>query len=255
MVKILTGVESAGAVLDGPNRAYSDSNPPESLERTFRTVTPANPPASQSVEWTSNGKSLDMLAPDGTVTRIGPSVGGGGGTEITRVIGASAAAGANTTFQVLTANSADQTSVTPGAVITTTGVGVGIWKFEYTLLYQSAATTTGIRIAVNHTGTVSTFAMHSDFVSTGGAAATGIADGVAAGATAGLHEGHAERAINTTSKATVGVATAAANQLIIVRGLINVTATGSLEFKLGSEVAGSAVKLMADSILELNRAL
>lgn len=168
-----------------------------------------------------------------------------------KIAGNSGSAGANRTLQRLTANSADQTSVTPGVVMTTTGVGVGTWKFEYTLLYQSAATTTGIRIAINHTGTVTTFQMHSDFVSTGGTAATGISDGIATGATTGLHEGHAERVINTTSKATVGVATAAANQLLVVRGLIVVSAGGDLQFKLGTEVAASAVKLMAESTLEL----
>ncbi len=169
----------------------------------------------------------------------------------TRISGSSGAAGPYKTLQKLSADSSDQTSVTPGTVITTTGVGVGVWHFEYTLLFQTAATTTGIRIAVNHTGTVSRYQMHSDFLSTGGAAATGIADGIAASATAGLHEGHAERVINATSKATVGVATANANQMIVVRGIMVVTISGSLEFKLGTEIAASATRLMADSVLEL----
>ncbi len=169
----------------------------------------------------------------------------------TRISGSSGAAGPYKTLQKLTANSADQTTTTPGVVMTTTGVDVGIWHFEYTLLFQTAATTTGIRIAVNHTGTIATYQMHSDFLSTGGAAATGIADGIASVATAGLHEGHAERVLNASSKATVGVATANANQLLVVRGILEVTATGSLEFKLGTEIAGSAARLIADSVLEL----
>lgn len=175
------------------------------------------------------------------------------GLLFTRINGSSGAAGPYKTLQELSANSADQTSVTPGTVMTTTGVGIGTWKFEYFLLFQTAATTTGIRIAINHTGTAPTFQMHSDFLSTGGAAATGIADGIAAGATAGLHEGHAERALNATSKATVGVATANANQFLVVRGILVVTVAGDLEFKLGTEVAGSAARLMADSVLELTK--
>ncbi len=170
-----------------------------------------------------------------------------------RINGSSGAAGEYKTLQKLSANSSDQTSITPATVITTTGVGIGTWHFEYTLLYQTAATTTGIKIAINHTGTVTTYQMHSDFLSTGGAAATGVGDGIATSATTGLHEGHAERVINTSSKATVGVATANANQLLVVRGLLVVSATGSLEFKLGTEVAASAARLMADSVLELTK--
>lgn len=174
-------------------------------------------------------------------------------STFTRVSGNSGAAGPYKTLQVLTANSADQTSTTPGTVITTTGVGAGTWHFSYSLIFQTAATTTGIKIANNHTGTVTTYIMHSDFVSTGGTAGTGIHDAIAAVATSGLHEGHGERVINASSKATAGVATAAANQFIVVRGIVVVSATGSLEFKLGTEIAASAVKLMADSCLELTK--
>lgn len=170
---------------------------------------------------------------------------------MTRVSGSSGAAGAYKTLQKLSADSADQTSTTPGTVITTTGVGAGTWQFEYNLIFQTAALTTGIKIAVNHTGTVTTFQMHSDYVTTGTTAATGIHDGISTVAASGLHEGHAERVINTSSKATVGVGTAAANQYIVVRGILVVSATGSLEFKLGTEVAASAAKLMANSVLEL----
>lgn len=172
---------------------------------------------------------------------------------VTRVSGNSGAAGQNITYQILTANSADQTSTTPGTVMTTTGVGVGTWLFEYHLIFQSAATTTGIKIANNHTGTVTTYIMHSQFVSTGGAAATGVHDAVVTSATTGLHEGMGERVINTSSKATVGVATLNANQYIVVRGSLVISVTGSLEFKLGTEVAASAVKLMADSFLRLTK--
>ena len=171
----------------------------------------------------------------------------------TRISGATGVAGPYKTFQMLTASATDNTTITPATVMTTTGVGVGTWHFEYTILFQTAATTTGIKIANNHTGTVSTYQMHSDFLSTGGAAATGIADGIATVQLAGLHEGHAERVINTSSKASAGVGTANGNQLLIVRGLVVVTATGSLEFNLASEVTGSAARVMANSFLELTK--
>lgn len=170
-----------------------------------------------------------------------------------RINAASGAAGEYKTLQKLAADSATNSTVTPAVVMTTTGVGAGTWQFEYNVLFQSAALTTGIFLSVNHTGTVSTFSMHSDFVSTGGTAATGIHDGIATVQAAGLHEGHAERAINTASKATAGVATINANQYMVVRGIIVVTATGSLELKLGSEIAASAIKAMANSTLELTK--
>ncbi len=170
-----------------------------------------------------------------------------------RVNGASGAAGPYKTLQKLSADSASQTSVTPATVITTTGVGVGTWYFEYRLIFQTPATTTGIKIAVNHSGTAPTYIMQSSFLSTGGAAATGIHDGIVTSATTGLHEGMGERVLNTASKATVGVATANANQYMIVRGTIVVTVSGDLTFLLGTEVAASGVKLMADSSLELTK--
>lgn len=60
---------------------YSDLNAPGTLERTVVATPTGNPPAGESFEWTSDGKSLDMRASDGTITRIGPSAGGGGGAS------------------------------------------------------------------------------------------------------------------------------------------------------------------------------
>ena len=175
------------------------------------------------------------------------------GLLFTRINGSSGAAGPYKTLQKLSADSASQTSVTPGTVITTTGVGVGTWHFEYTLIFQSAATTTGIRISNNHTGTVTTYIMHSDFVTTGGTAATGQHDAIITSTTTGLHEGHGERVLNANSKASAGVATLNANQMIVVRGIMVVSVSGDLQFRLGTEVAASGVLLKADSMLELTK--
>ena len=76
---------AVGALLmtDGVTSAepYSDINAPQTLQRTLTTA-PANPDLGESVEWTTDGKSLDMKASDGTVTRIGPSAGGGGSSGV-----------------------------------------------------------------------------------------------------------------------------------------------------------------------------
>lgn len=62
-------------LLDGANRAYSDSNPPESLEMTLAAEPAAVPALGEAHLWTPDGKSLRMEAADGTVTQIGPSSG------------------------------------------------------------------------------------------------------------------------------------------------------------------------------------
>lgn len=171
----------------------------------------------------------------------------------TRINGNSGAAGAYKTLQKLSANSASQTSTTPAAVMTTTGVGVGTWHFHYRLLLQSAATTTGWKLNVNHTGTVTQFASHQRFVDTAATASTGTADDVTGAAAGGVTDGYAESAINTNTVATVGVSAANTDILVTLEGIIVVSVSGNLELKLGTEVAASGVLLMADSMLELTK--
>lgn len=170
-----------------------------------------------------------------------------------RIAGNSGAAGLYTTLQNLTANSADQTSTTPGVVMTTTGVGTGTWLFKYTVIFQSAATTTGIKLNVNHTGTVGQFQSLLSFMDTAATASTGVGKGISTAAIGSVPSQYAERAKDTTSFASVGVTDINADIMATLEGIIEVTATGSLELKLGTEVAASAVRLMADSVLELTK--
>ena len=51
--------------------------------------------------------------------------------------------------------------------------------------------------------------------------------------------------------ASAGVVTINANHLAILEGILNVTVSGSLELKIASEVATTAVRIMDDSMLEL----
>lgn len=171
----------------------------------------------------------------------------------TRIAGSSGAAGAYKTLQNLTADSADQTSTTPGVIMTTTGVGAGTWLFKYTGIYQTAATTTGIKLIVNHTGTVGQFQSLMYFPDTAATAATGVGNGLAGAAIGRVFSVYAEQAKDTSTFASVGVTTANADIPVIIEGLVVVTATGSLELKLGTEIAASAVRLMADSCLELTK--
>jgi hypothetical protein len=171
----------------------------------------------------------------------------------TGIAGNSGAAGQRQTIIVLTADSADNTTTTQTTVMTVTGVGTGTWRVKGTLVYQTAATATGIGITLNHTGTVSRFVSNWIQLTTGGAAATGIGDQATATAGGQLVEGKAERVKDTRSSFTVGVDTANADELVVLDAVIIVTATGQLELKIGSEVGGSAVRLMAGSILELSK--
>jgi len=176
-----------------------------------------------------------------------------GKASLTRISGSSGAAGADMTWQILTANSAGLTSTTPAVVMTTTGVGAGTWHFKYVVVFQSAATTTGMKVAVNHSGTTGRYVMTGIYGTTGGAAGTGIHDQIHASATSALVESRAERVINTATVATAGVATANADQMMVVEGTVVVTATGQLELKMATEVAASAITVMQDTYLELNK--
>ncbi len=178
--------------------------------------------------------------------------GGGGGVTLTRIAGSSGAAGADMTWQNLTANSADCTTTALCTIMTTTGVGAGTWKFKYTLIYQTAAATTGISFGMNHTGTAGQYQAQWTHPTTGGAAATGIGDNDTATAAGQLMEGKNEGVLNAViGSATVGVAVANTDILAVLEGIIVVTASGDLQMKMGSEVAASAVRIMADSTLEL----
>ncbi len=176
-----------------------------------------------------------------------------GKAGVTRINGASGAAGADITWQKLSANSAGLTSTTPAVVMTTTGVGVGVWHFKYLVIFQSAATTTGMNVAVNHSGTSTRYSMMSYYITTGGAASTAIHDGTTSVASAAIVGGKGENTINTATTATVGVSTANVDKMMIVEGMITVSVSGNLELKMGTEVAASAITVQADSLLELNK--
>lgn len=171
----------------------------------------------------------------------------------TGIAGNSGAAGQRQTTMCLSADSSDVTVTTQTTVMTVTGVGAGTWRLKGTLIYQTAATTTGIGITVDHTGTVTRFVSNWIHITTGGTAATGISDQSTATAAGQMVEGKAERAKDTRSSFTVGVDTANADELAVLDCVIIVTVTGQIELKIASEIGGSAVRLKAGSLLELTK--
>lgn len=170
---------------------------------------------------------------------------------VARISGASGAAGEYKTLQKLSANAAANATITLATVMTTTAVGVGTWQFTYHIIYQAAATTTGVNFAVGHSGTTGAFVASSRFATSGGSAANALADQTASDA-ATLLEGKAARAKATKLGATLGVDTINADMHYVIEGQIVVTATGSLTLDHASEVAASS-QVMANTALELTK--
>ena len=175
---------------------------------------------------------------DGGATTLHSHAGGGASAE---------------TYSVLTATQVNSTLT--GAVVTgltQAGIATGTYLFKYWVVYRSAATTTGLEMWVNFTGTVSRLVSTWYTLTTGGAAATGVAD-QATTATAQMMEGKGQRANNVASGPMQGVDTAAADQFAVVEGVIIVTAVGDIQLLFRTEVSGSAVTMMEGTSLTLTK--
>ncbi len=150
---------------------------------------------------------------------------------------------------------ADQpnSTITPASVTAlNTTVGAGTYLVKYWVCFRSAATTTGIEMFLHHTGTVSRLVSTWYTLTTGGAAATGIAD-QASTLTAQMMEGKGQRATNVASGPMQGVDAANADQFAVVEGIVIVTASGTLQLLFRSEVAASAVTIMTGTTLTLTK--
>jgi hypothetical protein len=131
--------------------------------------------------------------------------------------------------------------------------GTGTFKFDYDIVYQSGATTTGVKFAVNHAGTVTLFVVNMHGVSATTTASDGILDQDVDLTTGGLYNVQAQRAkLTTRTNASISVDTANADMFYRIEGLLVCTVDGEIELWHGSEVAAiSTVK--AGSSLELIR--
>lgn len=161
--------------------------------------------------------------------------------------------GSGDTVRVVTSNQANST-VTPAVVteLTAASLAAGTYVFKVWVVYQAAATTTGIEMFTNFTGTVSRFVSTWYTLTTGGAAATGVAD-QATTLTAQMLEGKGQRAKDVASGPQQGVDTANADQFSVIEGVMIATGSGDFQMKFRSEVAGSAVTIMPGTTLELRK--
>lgn len=174
-------------------------------------------------------------------------------TFVTKISGASGNAGTFVTGQSLSADAAGVSTTALATVMSTTNVAVGTYQFKYMVRYQSAATTTGIAIAANFTGTVTTFESHWYHVTTGTTVATGVGDGEAATVVGQYVEGKSARAVNTITSASAGVDTANSDMLAVFEGILIAGSSGTLELRVASEVAASAITVKAGTSLVLTK--
>lgn len=133
-------------------------------------------------------------------------------------------------------------------------VGPGIYVAEYFIVYQSAASTTGVKFAVNHTGTVTSFTATLQIATTGTSAVSAVHDQVTT-TTPTIMGALAVRSMATTAPNLgpwTDVDTLAADMQVYIYCNLVVTVVGNLALWHASEVtANSTVK--AGSLVRLTK--
>jgi hypothetical protein len=187
----------------------------------------------------------------GSVTAVAPGTSGNVLTSNGTTFVSQAPSGGVTTVLTLASDATANSTVT-GVEITGLNktLAAGTYAFQYVIRYQSAAQATGVKFGVNHTGTAAVFVANMRYATTGTTQTTNAATQASAGGT--TMENASTRTKSTTAPnlgPTVGVDTANADMLVIIEGLIIVTASGDLELWHASEVAASASTVKAGTSL------
>jgi len=173
---------------------------------------------------------------------------------IKRAADSTMVAGEFISWLVLSANSTDITGLVLTTVMEMTGVGVGRYYFRCQLVFQTTATSTGIGVAVDHTGTLTQFAVVNKWVDTLATATTGGVMNAGAVAAGNVYGSHSSITKNTLIGAVnVTVQAANSDHLMIIEGFFVVSVTGSLQIKLEAEAAGLVCRAMQGSFLELKK--
>lgn len=180
-----------------------------------------------------NGQTL--VAADGTVKVIAPTT--NGSSPVARL-------GATVTNSTVTAAKVTGLDIP---------MGVGVWIFEYYIVYQSGTQTTGVKLGVNHSGTVTKFNYNMFGVQSNPLAADAIMDQDVLLTTGGLLAAWAARAKSATAPMiTASVDTINSDMLMKIEGIATVTVAGNLELYHASETA-VATSVMADSAVRLTK--
>jgi len=130
-----------------------------------------------------------------------------------------------------------------------TALGAGVYHYKYLVRHQAPVATTGIRLAVNYTGSTTSHVWQWGFVDLSATAATAVADQDAVLATGSVMSWFASRANFTTTRGTsLSVDTINADMLAIVEGLIVTAGAGDLQLWHGSEVAATSSIMPGTSV-------
>lgn len=155
--------------------------------------------------------------------------------------------------ELVAAVAADKTlaTTTPAAQADlTVACGTGTYVYNYFLILQSAATTTGHKFDVNFTGSVGIFANNIRWVTAATTASDDVPDQDHVAAPGGVVSAFTARAVGTTGTGqTTDVDTINADVLYIVEGIMTVTAAGNLELYWGCDAAANATMKAGSSLI------
>jgi hypothetical protein len=127
--------------------------------------------------------------------------------------------------------------------------GVGTYTFRYVIRYQSDTTTTGLKWSVNHDGTVSAFVYNAYMVDNNALAATAAADQDALALTGQILDAWAARAkSNAATMISASVDTINSDMLLIIEGMMIVTASGNIQLWHASEAASTTTIKIGSSL-------
>lgn len=127
---------------------------------------------------------------------------------------------------------------------------VGTYQFQYAVIYQAAATTTGVRFSVNFTGTVTSFVANVLYGGTSGLNSDAAPDQDQVIAAAAVYNAFTARAKSTAGwGTTISVDTINADMLTRIDGTMVVTVAGDIELWHGSEVAAASTVKAGSSLV------
>lgn len=157
------------------------------------------------------------------------------------------------TTKALSADQSNSTTTPTEVTGLSLEVGPGTYVFSYHVRYRAAATTTGVKFDVNHSGTVTSFIWLQRWSDVSAVASTAVPDQDNIGAAGHVMGSFASRAKGTAGRGvTLSVDTADADMLMLIEGHMVVTVSGELELWHGSEVAAAST-VMAQSSLILTK--
>jgi hypothetical protein len=210
--------------------------------------------------WEINEGIVTDAAPD-TLTRArllasstGSAINWGAGTK--NIFAVYSAADTNPRVKALTTDYTNNTTTGTEVAALSQTVEPGTYRFAYFVILRSAATTTGISLGVNFTGTQTALVIGLRYSGISITDASSSVDDVNVANTPTVQSGFASRTVSTTAPNLTGVrgvATANVDHLLVVEGVIVVTVAGDLELWAASEIGTSEIRLQTGSNLELLR--